>query len=462
MSRRSPRRQAEHPHLAPNGYDAGMGTDPTTADLASYEEQVRTALLSPTFRRATFGGVPRSGPAPWVRVVVRAVEVRGQRCLQFSYFDGRKDVSRNYPVAAAAAAALEAVLAVHFSAVHITTATEDVDVRLTRKGRVCVGRHRREKETAIEPHNRTKDLPLPEGRANRLLEIMGIATTDGRVRPSMRAKFTQINEFLKQLCHAWDEAGLNALGRPVDILDCGCGSSYLTLAAHHYLNEVLGVPARILGVDVNDEVIRKSMTKAAQLGAASVNFACQRIDRVDTAADIVLALHACDTATDDAIALAIRCRAKLLLCVPCCHKDLNRQLRARGSAEVLRPLLRHGILRQRTADLVTDAFRALSLRVMGYRTEVVEFVGTEHTARNVMLRAIAGLPPGDPAAVSEYQALKRFWGVTPYIEKALGEPFLTRLRPDPADQIGHVPNSPARPNSSEHVRRDEPKNSAPR
>lgn len=416
------------PATRPNGYDAGMSTNPTTGDLVGYEERIRTAVLDPAFRRATFGGVPRSGPAPWLRVVVRAVEVRGQRCLQFSYFDGRKDVSHNYPVTEAGTA-LEAVLAVHFSAVHITMAAEEVDVRLTRKGRVCVGRRRRETQAAIEPHNRTKDLPLPEGRADRLLEVMGIATADGRIRPRMRAKFTQINEFLKQLRHAWDEAGLDALGRPVNILDCGCGSSYLTLAAHHYLNQVLGVPARILGVDVNDEVIRKSMTKAARLGAAEVNFACQRIDQVDTAADIVLALHACDTATDDAIALAVRCQARLLLCVPCCHKDLNRQLRATGPAEVLRPLLRHGILLQRTADLVTDAFRALALRVMGYRTEVVEFVGTEHTARNLMLRAVAGLTPGDPATAAEYQALKRFWGVTPYIEHALGEPFLTRLGP---------------------------------
>src|SRR5437868_2752962 len=129
---------------------------------------------------------------------------------------------------------------------------------------------------------------------------------EGHVRASMRAKFTQINEFLKQLRHALDDTDLRKLGRPVEILDCGCGSSYLTLAAHHYLNDVLGVPARILGVDVDDEVIRKSIERAGKIGAAGLSFACGRIGAVGARADIVVALHACDTATDDALAQAVR------------------------------------------------------------------------------------------------------------------------------------------------------------
>jgi hypothetical protein len=112
-----------------------------------------------------------------------------------------------------------------------------------------------------------------------------------------------------------------------------------------------------------------------------------------------------------------------LLSVPCCHHHLNDQVRAEGPAEVLRPLLRHGILHQRTADLVTDAFRALALRIMGYRTDVIEFVSTEHTARNLMIRAVRGAPLGDVALVSEYREMRRFWGVTPYVEGVLGEPF---------------------------------------
>jgi SAM-dependent methyltransferase len=272
------------------------------------------------------------------------------------------------------------------------------------------------------------DVPLPEGRADRLLEALGVATADGRVRPTMRAKFTQINEFLKQLRHAIDAAELANLGRPVEILDCGCGSSYLTLAAHHYLNDVLAIPAHLLGVDANEELIRKSAEKSRRAGAAGLSFACGRIGGVEGKPDVVLALHACDTATDDAIARAVRGEAKLLLSVPCCHHALNRELRAEGPSEVLRPLLRHGILRERTADLVTDAFRALALRVAGYRTDVVEFVATEHTARNLMIRAVRGAPVAEAAQVAEYRAMKQFWGVTPYIEAALGDAFCRHIR----------------------------------
>jgi hypothetical protein len=164
------------------------------------------------------------------------------------------------------------------------------------------------------------------------------------------------------------------------------------------------------------------MAKAEQIGGG-LSFACGRIGSIDARPDIVVALHACDTATDDAIVQAVRGDAKLLLSVPCCHKNLNRSIRGEGEAEVLRPLLRHGILHERTADIITDAFRALALRIMGYRTDVVEFVSPEHTARNLMIRAVRGAPVGEPAFVNEYRGMKRFWNVTPYIEQALGEPF---------------------------------------
>lgn len=383
---------------------------------------VMDTLLEQGFRRATFGGAARGGSAKWVRVTVRPLLLRGVPHLQFSYFDGRKDFARNIP-AAEAHEPLEEVLEVGYSGIHIETESEAIDIRTSKKGKVFVGRKKAKTEARVEPHNRVKDVPLPEGQSDRLLEAMGIATADGRVRPTMRAKFTQINEFLKHLMHVFDDAGLRGLERPIEILDCGCGASYLTLAAHHYLNDILAIPSRIIGVDVNEEVIQKSIQRAERLGAEGLNFACGRIEAVEAKPDIVFALHACDTATDDAIARAVASEAKLLLSVPCCHHHLNDSIRADGEAGVLRPILRHGILQQRAADLATDAFRALALRIMGYRTEVVEFTSPEHTARNVMIRALRGLPQGEPAFVEEYRAMKRFWGVTPYIESAFGEPF---------------------------------------
>ena len=392
-------------------------------DRNSLRQLIVEAVLAPDFRRATFGGAARGNAAStWVRVALRPLELRGQPHLQFTYFDGKKDFARNFP-RVEVEAKLNELVEIGYAGIHLETATEEIDVRTTKKGKVFVGRKQtKEHAGATEPHNRVKDVPLPEGRANRLLEVMSIATADGRIRPTMRAKFTQINEFLKQLMHVFDDAGLRDLGRPLEILDCGCGSSYLTLAAHHYLNDVLAIPARIIGVDVNEELIRKSTARAEQIGAIGLNFACGRIGSHDSKPDIVFALHACDTATDDAIAQTIASGAKLLLSVPCCHHNLNDAIRADGEADVLRPMLRHGILQQRTADLVTDAFRALVLRIMGYRTDVVEFVSPEHTARNLMIRAVGGLPVSDPAFVREYEAMKRFWNVTPYLERMIESP----------------------------------------
>lgn len=386
--------------------------------------------------RATFAGVRRAAdPGVWQRVIVRPVDLKGIRYLQFAYYDSRKHVTKN-SLPTAAAGPLAEVLSRQFAGIHITTTAEEIDVRTSKKGEAHVGRKPLGGAVApVTAHDRAKAVPFPDGVPNRVLEVMGIFTPEGRVRPGMRSKFTQINEFLKQLSHTLTETDLEKAGRPLLILDCGCGSSYLTLAAHHYLNAVRHVPARLLGVDVNDDLIRKSTEKGHTLHADGVAFVAGRIGQFDIEPDVVFALHACDTATDDALAQAIRASAKLVLGVPCCHSHLNRQLKGEDwaaddhnlpPARVLRPVFRHAILRERTADILTDTFRSLVLRVMGYRTEVAEFVGTDHTPRNLMLRAVRTGKP-DPAAVREYQELKQFLGVTPYLETTLGEPFAVRL-----------------------------------
>jgi hypothetical protein len=404
----------------------------TELDSIAMRQLVNTTILAPDFRRATFGGAVRGAErSPWVRVVIRPVAIGGERLLQFSYFDTKKDITKNYRGLEVAPRCQE-ILDLGYASIHLSTLTEEIDIQTTKKGKIFVGRHTEASAEAMESisHNRQKNVPLPEGQPDRLLETMGILTHAGQVRPTMRAKYTQINECLKLLTHVLDDAGLRSLGRAVEILDCGCGSSYLTLAVHHYLKETLGIPANVLGVDVNEELIRKSIERTERFGAEGPQFACARIGAVSTPPDIVLALHACDTATDDAIALAITAKARVLLVVPCCHHHLNDQLRAVGPAAVLRPLLRHGILQQRTADLVTDAFRALALRIMGYQTDVIEFISTEHTARNLMIRAVHGAPVGTLTLVDEYLALRQFWGVVPYIEGALGETFQQMLNSD--------------------------------
>lgn len=403
----------------------------TDSERGEWQEEIRTAILGADFRRATFGGIVRGTGSPWKRVVVRPVAIRDQVQLQFSYFDERKDITKN-AAREEVEMRLDEVLAVGFSAVHVSTARETLDVRITKKGKAIVGRGKAIAEDAVElSHNREKDVPLPEGRADRLLQTMGIMTGEGKIRASMRGKFAQINEFLKQLSHVLDDAGLRSLGREIVLMDCGCGSSYLTLAAHYYLGEVLHLPAKILGVDVNDEVIRKSIERSRSLNAEGLEFACGPIEAFDAKPDVVVALHACDTATDDAIARAIHSEAKLLLSVPCCHHHFNERIAAEGPAMPLKPILRHGILRERMADLATDAFRAAILRIMGYRAEIVEFVSHEHTARNLMIRAVRTGRVGEPNAVAEYRAMRDFWRETPYLESLLGAAFQSVVNQSP-------------------------------
>jgi SAM-dependent methyltransferase len=392
----------------------------------NYKDLIKRAVLDEdAFVRLTLKGIVRGPAAPWRQIVVRPVELRGRRQLQFSYFDEKKDISKNY-YGAEAAARLDEALAIPFSSVVLQTAGEDVQVQLTKKGRAIVHRHRRAPAAAPPApdmaHNRAKALPLPPDRPDPFLRAIGIMNDQGQVRPHMQGKLAQINEFIKLV-----EAGgeLERFERsPVRVLDAGCGSSYLTFAMYHYLNDIRGIPAQLEGVDVNAELIEKVAEQAQRLNFADICFACSSIGAYEPEQppDMVIALHACDTATDEAIAQAIRWEARVLVCAPCCHHDLNEQLAAER-AEVFRPVLRHGILRERTGDILTDAFRALALRIMGYRADVIEFVAAEHTAKNLMIRAVKAVAPGDLQFVREYNDLKRFWGVTPHVEKLLGASF---------------------------------------
>ena len=401
-------------------------------DSAALHVLILNTVLGTDFVRGSWAGTPRDLPTTWVRVQVRPVIIRQQRQLQFSYFDGKTTESKNFPVEAARAP-LEVLLSHGFSGIHLETSLEEIDIRQSKKGRRSLSRRPRlaPPPDAALAHNRVKKLPLPEGRADRFLEVLGISTASGQIRPRMRAKYTQVNQFLMQLEIAIADAGLSRRGRPLQILDCGCGLSYLTLAAHHYLNDILQIPATILGIDVNETLIRKSLERSHQVGTPGLSFRCGRIGAISQPADIVLALHACDTATDDALAQAIRSQAQLILSVPCCHHHLNRQLTSKRPE--LRPLLRHGIVKQRLADLLTDSFRALALRILGYRTEIIEFVSQEHTARNMMIRAIRGPSVGKAGFVAEYRQLRDFWNVTPYLEQALGSEFQARLQEHSTD-----------------------------
>lgn len=391
----------------------------TSEQPDDYKALVKGAVLDEeTFLRLTLSGRRREGSTPWAKISVRPVLIRGRRAMQFSYFDGRQEIAQNF-WGEALQERLDEVLAMPFSHLHVQSTAGDLHIRITRKGKALIttGKPSRPEPEPIRAHNRTKRYPLAVHTPDAFLQAIGIMDRQGRVRPSMQGKFRQINEFLRVVEQTVPQPTPGS--QPLHLVDCGCGKAYLTFAAYHFLSDVCGRPVHVVGLDVNEEVINQCCQLRDSLGWDGLEFHVTRIAEFTPAVppDLVLSLHACDTATDEAIAQGIRWGSRVILAAPCCQHELHRQIRV----PLFRPLLRHGILRERLADLLTDTFRALTLRIMGYRTQVIEFVSPEHTSKNLLIRAEKGLKPGDPTAVREYQELKSFWDVSPCLEKLLGE-----------------------------------------
>jgi SAM-dependent methyltransferase len=316
---------------------------------------------------------------------------------------------------------VDELLALPFKSISLQTIEHDIQVQITNKGKVIIHRHRAPegREMPSLRHDRQKALILPPDRPDPFLQKIGIMTQKGRVRADMQKKLRQINEFLERLAETGELERLDRF--PLTIVDCGCGSAHLTFAVYHYLNHLLNMPAHLVGIDVNDELLRTRAEQADALGWENLTFQATSI--IDfyppTPPDIVLALHACDTATDEALAQGIRWQSRLILSAPCCHHHLQQQLTQRPPPPQLTPVLRHGVFKERVGDILTDTFRALLLRILGFRTDIVEFVSTEHTGKNLMIRAVKSGEPGNRQAIQEYKELKAFWQVTPYLETLL-------------------------------------------
>ena len=272
---------------------------------------------------------------------------------------------------------------------------------------------------ASRAHNREKDYPLTRFDSAKLLVVIGLADTQGDVKPTMRAKYRQVNEFLRIIDATLDDLKLEAI-KPIELFDIGCGKSYLSFSAKAYLEATRGVEIKLTGIDRNEKIIQscRRITESFGWDDSGAKFIASDIAAFKPAAepDIVMSLHACDTATDEAMAFGVEHSARAILCAPCCQHELQSQLGTTGGN---RAVLRNGILRERLADILTDAFRAQILRVMGYRAYVVEFIEPEATARNIMIRAVRASRAGSETAIAEYLDLRDEWVCTPYLAKRL-------------------------------------------
>ena len=389
-----------------------------------YTEDILNALRdSSRFIRLTLSG-PAGKGAEWRKVVVRPV-AEGKssgKILQAMFQAEKKQITRSIPLDDIEYS-LGELLGMGFRHIDLQCTDGDLHIRITKKGKALVSRGKPSLPAPKKPapHDREKAYPFPAHEPNVFLETIGVMR-GGKILSAMQDKFRQINHFLMLLSHT------KLLGNPsgdVNIIDCGCGRAFLTLAAYHFIREKRGITAHLTGIDADAEVIAEANKLRARLSYEEAEFVCVPIreHQPERAPNVVLSLHACDTATEEAIARGVEWGAEMILCAPCCQHELHHKI----ERDEFRSVLRHGILRERTADILTDALRASALRVMGYKTDVIEFISPGHTAKNLMIRAEKARGMRVKEAAKEYRALRDFWQVSPCIETLLGQEFAERL-----------------------------------
>lgn len=375
------------------------------------EEIRRRVFVEAGFMKIT--QVVRRGGGTF-RVSLRPVVIKGEKLYQGEMTDEGQTSVKNFGQEQAMKGLEDMLEQTGPRELHLMTATGDLHVRITKKGKALESRSAKlERAVDEEPaHDRVKQQPLMSFDSVALLKAVEIADADGRIKPSMRGKYDQVNEFLKVI----DSVIAEKPEKTLNIVDCGCGRAYLTLAVYFYLTYTRGFDVRVCGIDRKADVIASVRKLAQNLDVSDrVTFIEGDIETSEPGfePDMVLSLHACDTATDEALARGIEWKCRYLLCAPCCQHELHKTLKEAGPMQAV---MRHGILRERLADLLTDTFRAQILRVLGFRVNVVEFVSAEATARNVLLKGEFSVKPGQQAAVSEYLELRDFWKVTPWFE----------------------------------------------
>lgn len=376
-------------------------------------DELRTVLednLNSEFLLAVLSN-PRRADGP-NKVRIRPVRHKDRHVYQFEAFCGTQVFHQNLEKEEACGKILEYME--NFRQMQLETQSAAVSALVSKKGKVTVKKKLRAKKKApaATDHNRKKHYILEEGIPVPFLQDLGVMTAEGKIVRTKFDKFRQINRFLEFIQDVLPKLPRE---REIRILDFGCGKSYLTFAMYYYLHELQGLDVRILGLDLKEDVIRTCNQLSQRYGYEKLRFLEGNIADYTGAdeVDMVVTLHACDTATDFALAKAVGWKAKVILSVPCCQHELNGQM----ENELLRPILQYGLIKERLAALVTDGLRAQYLEREGYDVQVLEFIDMEHTPKNILLRAVRTGRKGENGAA--IQACEEFFHVSPTLGKLL-------------------------------------------
>ena len=388
----------------------------------SLEEAFSQALLyfsnPEAISRVVLTGRRRNMQVATDRVDIRPVLIKEKLHFQVSTSDGRAVTTKNY---LPAELPISEYIHSGYANILIEGVAENFSLRITKKDEPLISitsgggavdlAHDKKKERLLDP-------------ADPFLREVGISDASGQIKPSKSDKYRQVEEFLRLLAPTLTsaiEAGhidKPTTSDPLTIADLGCGHAYLTFAAHQYLRGI-GMEVKVIGIDVRTASRDRNNEIAKKLGiTSSIEFRAEEIANTTLVqADVAIALHACDTATDDAIAWAVNSDAKLMMIAPCCHHDIQSQLS--DSPEPWSLITRYGIMRERLGDLLTDSLRMQILKLRGYRVEAIEFIGGEHTPRNLMIRAVKTGAPVEAIEVSRYEEMIAAWKVKPALARLL-------------------------------------------
>lgn len=318
------------------------------------------------------------------KVRIRPIMLRDNLAFQFTETHGAQEKHSNYEKADAIIE-IETYLETQFKQMQMEAKEIAASVLVSKKGKMTIRVMEQKKD--IKPrnleHNRQKRYILNPTQKVAFLMDLGVMSHDGKIVKSRYDKFRQINRFLEFIEDVLDRLPKD---REITIVDFGCGKSYLTFAMYHYLRTLQGLDVRIIGLDLKAEVIAKCNQLARKYKYEKLGFIQGDIDSYEglESVDMVVSLHACDTATDLSLAKAVKWNAQVILAVPCCQHELNEQIKS----DTLAPVLSYGIIKERIASLVTDSLRANLLEQVGYETQILEFVEMEHTPKNLLIRAI--------------------------------------------------------------------------
>ena len=369
--------------------------------------QLDQRIKSENFVRAVLSGRRRNMQTEYERIDIKPVLIKEEIKWQIISSDGKKDITKNVEIDFN----FTQLFSSGYANLVVDTQTESYQVRISKKDEALVSVSKVNLSRDLS-HDRQKQRMLLE--SNQVFKALDMSDLLGRIKPSKMDKYKQVDEFLRLISQTLDTQDLKQ--DEISVVDLGCGHAYLTFAVGEFLKDKYK-KVSILGVDERDESKEHNEKVALKLKVEAKFIAAKISDTPNQVVDIAIALHACDTATDDAIYWAVKNNAKVIMAAPCCMHELQTQVKE--APEPWGLLTKNGLVKERLVDLITDSLRAQILKLLGYRVDIVEFIGGEHTARNILIRAVKTNQSSSDIDKDRYQQMLSQWQIKPYLAKLL-------------------------------------------